>query len=238
MVFQILAQALTSASPQSVLTGAKVDLMQIGKTFDYNKIPESAVDQYIAWGDEQINAVLSEMYTTPLDEKVDFECNLLVDITEYNNYLTTSKPAPFNVLDLILLTDGTHEERNFIQEVLNQTERNLFEMVNAIGYAFEAVNTRVLRIKYPDPISLVATQISAAAIFDKYFAAQSAPNESKYGQFLRVQARQKMNDVMNGRTILHGQHRIGRRFYNANLADRYSLPGNWGELNVDDLPRT
>jgi hypothetical protein len=47
-----------------------------------------------------------------------------------------------------------------------------------------------------------------------------------------------MDNILNGRTILHGQHRIGRRFYNANLADRYALPGDWGEMNVDELGRT
>jgi hypothetical protein len=64
---------------------------------------------------------------------------------------------------------------------------------------------------------------------------QSAPNKSEYGQYLRQMARVDINNILNGRTILHGQQRIGRRFYNANLVDRYSLPGDWGEHNMEDI---
>ena len=41
-----------------------------------------------------------------------------------------------------------------------------------------------------------------------------------------------MNDVLNGTIILHGHQRIGRRFYNPNLVDQYSLPSG-GTMSKD-----
>jgi hypothetical protein len=236
-ITNILANALTTASPSSTITNQKIDLLKIGNTLDTNQVNQSIVNQFLMWGDNLVDSALSELYSTPLLEKGDFEAVLIASITEYNNYIVTDKPCPFNIGDMILLTDGVHEERHIIEENLNTMDNNMFSTTDAIVYPFIAYQTRVVRISYPYPISLVATQLSAAAIYDKYFASQSSPNESKYGQFLRTQARQEMNNVLNGRTVLHGQHRIGRRFYNPTLVDRYALPGTWGEPNIDDLGR-
>ena len=41
-----------------------------------------------------------------------------------------------------------------------------------------------------------------------------------------------LNNILNGTSILHGQHRIGRRFYNANLVDQYGLPSG-GTISKD-----
>ncbi|KKK76988.1 hypothetical protein LCGC14_2858110 [marine sediment metagenome] len=47
---------------------------------------------------------------------------------------------------------------------------------------------------------------------------------SKFGEVLREIANNDINNVLNGTTVLHGQQRIGRRFYNSNLVDQYALP--------------
>ena len=232
-VERILAQALTSSTPDNLST--PVDLLKIGNTLDSNLVTDSIVNQYILWADEDINATMSEMYKTPLCERADFETTLYSDINEYNPYIITTNSCPFYVGDIIILNDGIHEERHIIEDIIDLVDRNVFQTVNAVNYNFLASNTRVIRVKYPEPITLVSARLSAANIYDKYFMAQSSPDKSEYGKYLRQMARVDLNNILNGRTILHGQHRIGRRFYNANLADRYDLPGDWGEHNMEDI---
>ena len=212
--------------------------MRIGNTFDSNVIPNAIVDQYITWADERINGALSELYATPFCEFSDFETPLLADINEYNPFVITCKRCPFNIGDVIILIQGSQEERHIIEEIINNTDRNVFATEELIIYPFEAVHTRVMRVKFPEPITIMSARLSAANIYDKYFASQSSPNESKYGQFLRMQVRQDINNILNGRTILHGAHRIGRRFYSPTAVDRYGLPRAVGdESNIDELGR-
>jgi len=233
LIERILAQALTSSSPKDLST--PVDLLKIGNTLDTNLVSESIADQYILWADEDINAAINELYKTPLCEKADFERTLFSDINEYNPYIITDKGCPWYPGDIIILNDGIHEERHIIKEVVDLVNRNVFLTEQPVNYYFKASNTRVIRIKYPEPVTLVSARLAAANIYDKYLMSQSAPNKSEYGQYLRQMARVDINNILNGRTILHGQQRIGRRFYNANLVDRYSLPGDWGEHNMEDI---
>jgi len=234
LIERILAQALTYGSPDSI--GSPVDLMQIGNTLDTNLISEDVVEQYIQWADSEIDAAISELYITPLCQKSNFETGLLSDINDYNDYIITCNRCPFYPGDNIILTDGTHEERHVIESVIDAVDRNVFTTTTPVIYAFRAEDTRVVRVGYPDPIPLVSARMAAANIYEKYFMSQSSPNESEYGKMLRKLARQDTNNILNGRTILHGQIRIGRRFFNSNLSDRYGLPYTQpAERNIDDV---
>ena len=81
-----------------------------------------------------------------------------------------------------------------------------------------------MRVAYPPPIRFISARLASANIYDKYFTAESAANVSGYGEKLRELGYARLNEVLNGTIILHGQHRIGRRFFNPNLVDQYSLP--------------
>ena len=70
----------------------------------------------------------------------------------------------------------------------------------------------------------ISARLAAANIYDKYFSSESSPNVSNFGESLRGLAYDRLNDVLNGTIIIHGQQRIGRRFYNPNLVDQYALP--------------
>ncbi|KKM02082.1 hypothetical protein LCGC14_1788040, partial [marine sediment metagenome] len=119
-----------------------------------------------------------------------------------------------------VLTDGVHEERHEINEVI---DGKTFSTVSEIQYLFQE-DTRILRVGYPPPIRFVSARIASAVIYDKYFAAESSPNTSKFGEQLREMAYGRLNDVLNGTIVLHGHMRVGRRFYNPNLVDQYALP--------------
>jgi hypothetical protein len=230
----VLAQALTSATYPT--SQAKRNLLQIGNVRDKNNIPDSIVNQYIKWGDEEINAELSELYNTPFCETADFETTLVSDVSEYmpyiEPYLILEKNCALEIGDIILITDGTEEERVQIEDEIGD---GIYSVYPPITYPFQS-GTRVIRLKFPDPIPWVSVRLAAANVYDKYFAAQVSPNISDYGKLLRNQARQKINDILNGRTILHGVHRIGRRLYDSTITSQYGLPhGSEPNKDIDQL---
>ena len=121
--------------------------------------------------------------------------------------------------EVILLGDG-QEERHIIGEVISSM---VFATEDEIGYFFPA-DTRVVRVSYPDPIRFISARKAAATLYDKYFSAEASPSTSKFGEYLRDLATTDISMILNGTIILHGQHKIGRRFYNPNLVEQYALP--------------
>ena len=222
-----IAQALTSATSQSVdnLTNLG-NLVNIGRVLDNNLVTSDIVEYYIQLADQEINGLLSQLYETPFCETVDFETTLYSAIDEYNNIIILERPCPLSAKDIILLKFGTTEERHEIETVLTPST---FETVDMIQYFFPA-DSRILRVVYPAPLRFVSARLASANIYDKYFSAESSPNISSFGDKLRELANEKLNDILNGTIIMHGQQRIGRRFFNPNLVEQYSLPnGNGGK---------
>lgn len=220
-VEKTIAQALTSATAStSDDFGTFSDLVNVGNVLDKNLISTSNVDYYIQLADSEIDATLSELYKTPFCEKCDFETVMFSDIDEYNPYIVLEANCPLAAGDIVILTDGTNEERHQIDTVISGST---FSTVSEIQYYF-AENTRILRVAYPPPVRFISARIASANIYDKYYSAESSPNTSGFGDKLREMAYARLNDVLNGTIILHGQQRIGRRFYNPNLVDQYSLP--------------
>ena len=229
-VESILANTLTSSSPSNL--GQPVDLLSIGRTLDFNVIDTDVANEYIRNSDTQINGAISQLYAIPLCELSDYETTLLSDINNYNDYIITSNPCPFYVGDVLLLVEGDYSERHVISEILGD-ENNIFQTVDPIGYEFEAECTRILRLKYPDPISLMSARITAAQIYEKYFMAEASPSESEYGKWMRGLVQDSINAILNGAIILHGATRIGRRFYNPTLDEQYGLPRNDSETRME-----
>ena len=234
-VQNVMANTLTGASPAN--TGASTtSLIQIGRTFDFNVVDEDTVEQYIKNSDEEINSAISELYAVPLCQIADFETSLLSDIDNYNDYIITTDRCPFYKGDMIVLTDGTNEEKYTIENVIEGSgSRSIIETEDPISIGFLASDTRVIRVKFPEPVRLMSARLSAANVYEKYFMAEASPSQSEYGKWMRGLVHKDLNNILNGRTILHGQHRIGRRFFNPTLSDQYGLPHNKGQNNMDQL---
>jgi len=217
-----IAQALTSATAStSDDLGTLGNLLNVGNTLDKNLVTTDNVDYYIQLADSEIDGILSQLYAAPFCEKVDFETDLYSDIDpSLNNYIVLEKYCPLASGDIIILTDGTNEERHEIDIVIGG---DTFSTISEIQYSFLS-GTRLLRTAYPPPVRFISARLASANIYDKYFSSESSPNTSAYGEQLRALAYDRLNDILNGTTILHGQHRIGRRFYNPNLVDQYALP--------------
>tara|TARA_B100001778_G_scaffold334404_1_gene345614 strand:+ start:9386 stop:10120 length:735 start_codon:yes stop_codon:yes gene_type:complete len=235
-VERVLNQALTTATNNTEDAGddSFVPLYEISNSTRPNAIPPSLVDQYILWADEEIDGALSEMYAVPFCEKADLQMHLLHDIGVYSDDIDLNKARNLNPGDVLIFVDDTQEERHIVDTVVNNT---MVELEGTLLGFYDADNTRVMRVKYPTAITLISTRLAAANIFDKYFTAEVSPNVSDYGKHLRKMARGDLNNILHGRTVLHGQQRIGHRFLNPTLRDRYRLPSveNDASRNLDDF---
>lgn len=228
LVNSLIANTLTTGT-SPVVNGLPTPLINFGSTFKTNLVPSDIVAQYISWADDEINAALSELYAVPFSEKSDLELELMSDIDEYNDTIELDQASLLNVGDVIVFIDGNQEERHVVESSIGNDAVSVQD--NLVGF-YSANSARVLRVKYPDPIPLISTRLAAASIFDKYFAG-AAPNESEFSKMQKRLAYQMLNNIVNGRTILHGARRIGRRFYEANLDDRYGLPPIDGDNTRD-----
>lgn len=219
-VYDIIGQALTSATAP-VVNGQPVPLWQFGKSKSQNNVPEETVYQYLSWATDHIDAALSELYVTPLMEKSDLEMTLLQDIDAYNGDVYLDRAFSLNPGDQLVFIDSLTEERHTITSISD----SLVILQNALLGIYYKESARVIRVKYPPSITLCCARLAAATLYDKYFAAQVSPDKSTFGATLRKWALSDLNSILNGMIILHGQKRIGHRFFNPTLRDRYGLPG-------------
>lgn len=220
-VENIIANSLTTGT-EDLSSGSTnlVPLLNIGKTFKRNLITEDILDSHISISDSQIDAYLSQLYKTPFCENVTFEAETIADIDVSNQYLVFQDSCNLHVGDSVLITDGTNKERHIV-ETLADTATVTVE--DTISNNFSS-GTRVLRVEFPRPINVISSRLTAATIFDKYFSAQVSPNMSEYGKQQRQLGISDIEGILEGKIILHGQRRIGKRFINPNLVDQYSLP--------------
>ncbi len=167
-ITRMMAQALTSATAQtSDNLGTLSDLLNVGSVLDKNLVTTSNVNYYIQLADSEIDGTMSQLYSTPFSEKVDFETELYSDLDpSNNNYIVIEKYCPLAAGDIILVTDGTNEERHEISEVIGG---DTFETVTDIQFSFTA-GTRILRVAYQPPIRFISSRIATANIYDKYFS--------------------------------------------------------------------
>ena len=234
LVQRILTQSLTSAT-QPTLTG-KGSLINFGQTIDKNLITDTIINQHINIADTFINSSLSVIYKTPLREIADVECKLAVDIDVYGVEVILVSPQAniFVPGDVVVITDGTYEEKKIITEIVGD---NILKFTEDVSGIFLASVTRVLRVKFPDPIPNTSARLTVASVYDRYFSSQSTTQESNFSKSMRMQVKVDLNNILNGRAVLHGQHRIGDRFVNSHLKDRYALRSieSDGSRDIGDL---
>ncbi len=227
---------MTSARPDA--TGDKINLINIpGASTDpvgVNRIPNTVVEFYISLADNQIDGKLSQMYVTPLAKVAHGQWSLDADINEYNQILELSSAVNLVPGDQIIIRDDATgiEELHTILTVLDQ---NRVTTVDPIVTFFSGSTVRVFRLQFPPPINQCSARYAASFIYDKFFAAQSDPNMSEFGNELRNLAMGDLNDILNGRAILKGQQRIGDRFGNPWLDDLYALRDRGFDATSRDL---
>lgn len=229
---RVFAQSFTTATDPTLTQ--KGSLINFGNSLKGNVITDEILDQHIALADEYINSILSSMYSTPLREISDVEFELVVDIDPYNTDVVIMSPNA-NVFvpgDVIVLTNGFLNERRTVSNVANGTTLIVNE---PFLVDFAAAESRLLRVKFPDPVPGASARLCVASLFDRYFSSMSGTEKNEYGKGLRNQARVMLTNILNGRTVLHGQTRISSRFANPTLLGRYALP-NTDQDSTRDIP--
>lgn len=222
---KVLAQTLTSASALSSMTSIPGNLTSIGRELDLNLITEDDANYYIRLADSHIYAAISQQYITPIKEICDLETILTADMNEYDDSIVVKNAGIFTPGDIILITDGTFSERTEVESI---TE-NIVNTTEVINNIFFANDTRVLRLKYPDPLPFISARLAAATIYDKYTKAQQEPSKSEFSDILKKDALTELDNIREGRTILYGATRRGWRFANPNLVDRYGLKSQFDQ---------
>ena len=220
-VDMVLGQALTNARAENAEFGVQQNLLDVGHVRDTNRIPDDVVHLYISFADSQIDGILSQQYYTPLKKCVNGQWNLDADISEYNQTVEIADAynlVPGDQIEVFNLTTGENET-NIVNEI---TDQYSFSVLTNFTTNFEGSNIVVKRIQYPPIINQISARYAASFIYDKYFAAQNAPNVSDYGKEMRNVAMGQLNDILNGKVILRNQLRVGDRWGNPWASDAYS----------------
>jgi hypothetical protein len=217
----ILAQALTTAKPN---TTSPIKLINIGNDRNLNLVTEDIVKQYITYADSQIDGILSQQYEVPL--KKCFIATYEVSSSSVGDAtIVLAVSHDLIVGDEIVLRNeaaGTAETHT-VQTVTDTTTIEMNDVLESYYLeASEYLNVYLAKSAYPHPINQISSRFAASFIYDKYFAAQADPNTSNYGKEMRSVAMGQLNDILNGKTILKNQMRIGDRFGNPWLSDSYS----------------
>jgi len=230
-VDKILAQALTSATPD---TTDKIPLTDIGGIRDYNRVPDEVVEDYISFSGNQIDGILTEMYYVPLRICSNGQWTLDSDIDEYNQIIILTEIHSLVPGDMIRIIDDDtgSQERHEVATIIDDYS---FTTVDAILIFFMASDdVRIVREQYPPPINQICARYAASFIYDKYFAAQNDPNVSEYGNKMRAVAKNQLNDILNGKTILKCQRRRGDIFGNPWIESSYAVKEPVGGFNKSE----
>lgn len=220
-----IAQTMSTASPNPATLTTPGKLIDLGRKLNLNtttSVSTYSLDDvyfYIRQGAGMIDAALSEQYVVPLIPVCAMETTLLEDTDEYGASLSVDKVASLSIGDQLVLADGTAEETIEIDEISG----NVITPLDALTNVFAASGTRVLLVKFPEPIPFICAKLACAMFYDKWARAQSEPMKTEYGETLRKEAIAELNNIREGRTILWGIERIGTRFVNPNLYARYAL---------------
>ncbi len=212
-----LAQALTSARPDS--TNSKIDLINVGDVRNLNRITNDLVNFFIETADTFIDGALSQLYQLPLQKAANGQWTLDADLDEYNQVVEISDATALVPGNEIVIIDGSVQEIAIVDTIIDQ---NSFLTLTPIATTFSGSDIRVIRIQFPPPISQVSARLAAGYIYDKYFSAQNSVNTTEYGKEMRAYAIGQLNDVLNGRTILKNQRRIGDLLGNPWLDSAYA----------------
>lgn len=227
-VILTLANVMTSGNPAPGPTGL-VPVTSIGNSIT-DTVPDEVLYQMIRYADQNIDASISSVYRVPLERVNEGTYVLGLDITAGDTQAVLQDATKFIVDDLVLIRDDSSLNWQQVQVAAIPNETTL-QFTAPVTDSYLIDNTTVERIRYPDPIPKVSARLAAAAIYDKYFAAQVEGNQSDYGKQLRVLAYQDLNQVLSGAIRLQIQDAnmfMGRRYYNHALGDVFDTRAEAG----------
>jgi hypothetical protein len=199
-------------------------------------VNDSQIYQYIRWADENIDAAISSIYTTPLKRVNRGSYPIGMDVTAGDTMVLLSDATRFTVGDTVLLRNETTGE--YQELVISATPITIYvgmielDFTTPIILSYPMLTSKIERIRYPEPIPKMSARLAAAYLYDKHFAAQVQGNQSDYGKYLRELVYQDLNGILAGTVKLMipdaGLY-VGRRYYNPALDDVISTKSKPGD---------
>lgn len=253
----ILGQALTNARPDT--TTAKIDLINIGEVRNLNSIPNTIIEFYISQADLRIDGILSQQYYTPfpkcsngqwyIEEDINApivpgsgsadsagNADLILASFTQNTIVVTDAVNLIRGDEILIHNDLTGlEEDAIVDKVIDRFTIRTVADLEGVFLAEDGI--RVIRRTYSPAITEISARYAASFVYDKYFAAQSAPNVSDYGNKMRDEADGRMNDILNGRIYVKCAERHGDRFASSTLDDTYALRDRGFDTTSRDMSR-
>ena len=210
-VILALANALSMGNPST--PGTLVDITTIGNKLS-DSVTEAQLNQYLRWGDQQIDAALSSLYRIPVRRINRGTFHLAVDITAGDTNIVVEDATRFTEGDLILIRDDVNSQQVAISNIFDE---NRIGLASPVIHSYQLLAATVESIRYPDPVPFISARLAAATIYDRHFAAQVQGNQSDYGKYLRKLAFDNLNLILSGAVKLEladaGDY-MGRRYYN------------------------
>ena len=181
-----------------------------------NTISNASALYYLDLATQHINGRLETLYFTPLRRIKQLEVLLTQNVAAGGDIIYVPDGSAFNVGCLIRIGDGNHTETHFIKEAwpTDPARMGQLKLDLPLQNAYVATApTMVSEIVYPAPIPVCCARIAAAAIIDKVFVTEKAPDvPTGYGKSMRTLANNDLDAILNGAMRLVGQDYNGRRF--------------------------
>jgi len=219
-VILALANALSMGNPST--PGTLVDITSVGSTIS-DSVTEAQLNQYIRWGDQQIDAAISALYRTPLRRVNRGSFHLAVNITAGDTSIVLDDATRITAGDIILIRDSSNLQQVFVADVLDD---NHISLDAPVIHSYDLLITSVEIIRYPDPVPFISARLAAAIIYDRHFSSQVQGNQSDYGKYLRKLAFDNLNLVLSGAVRLEmvdAGDFVGKRYYNNALNDTIKI---------------
>jgi hypothetical protein len=219
-VIQALANVLTAGSPNPGPLGT-IPVTSIGKSVT-DTVPDSDIQQYIRWADENIDATISSIYDIPLRRVNRGTFRLAMDVTAGDSALVLEDATKFIEGDVVLIRNDSTSQQLTVVSFLPVSPDTTMQVTPVVTSSYLAADAKVERIRYPDPIPKCSARLAASYLYDKHFSAQVEANQSEFGKVLRKLAYEDLNAVLSGAIRLlipDANIYVGRRFYNHALGD-------------------
>ena len=153
-----------------------------------NTISNASALYYLDLATQHINSRLETLYFTPLRRIKQLEVLLTQNVAAGGDIIYVPDGSAFNVGCLIRIGDGNHTETHFIKEAwpTDPARMGQLKLDLPLQNAYVATApTMVSEIVYPAPIPVCCARIAAAAIIDKVFVTEKAPDvPTGYGKCL------------------------------------------------------
>lgn len=214
-----LANALSKGKPPA--GSGPLPITSIGSTLGSTVTP-TEIRQYIRWADTMIDGAIGSIYETPLERVNEGTYFLTADVTAGDTSIIVEDATRFVEEDRLLIRDDTNMQELVISSFSGTSPDTTIVLSAPVTDSYLAVSTSVERIRYPDPIPNISARLAAAYLFDRHFAAQVEGNRSEFGNKLRQDAMNDLDQVLAGAIplkISDANKYVGRRYYNHALDD-------------------